>query len=106
MLPIVEKLLIQYAVEEAIDAGATKLVFVTGTSKRAIEDHFDTDPELEQVLADSGNDELLQSIKVSFRAEFRAFTFGKAKHWVLGMPFCMHGKLLVTNHFSYTLRTT
>ena len=63
MLPIVDKPLIQYAVEEAIDAGATKLVFVTATSKRAIEDHFDTDPELEKVLTDSGKDELLQSIK-------------------------------------------
>ncbi len=50
MLPIVDKPLIQYAVEEAIAAGANKLVFVTGSSKRAIEDHFDTDPELESAL--------------------------------------------------------
>ena len=63
MLPIVDKPLIQYAVEEAIDAGATKLVFVTGSSKRAIEDHFDTDPELEQALSDSGKDDLLDSIQ-------------------------------------------
>ena len=63
MLPIVDKPLIQYAVEEAIDAGATKLVFVTGSSKRAIEDHFDTDPELEQALTDSGKDDLLRSIQ-------------------------------------------
>ena len=63
MLPIVDKPLIQYAVEEAIEAGATKLVFVTGSSKRAIEDHFDTDPELEQALTDSGKDELLRSIQ-------------------------------------------
>ncbi len=63
MLPIVDKPLIQYAVEEAIDAGATKLVFVTGSSKRAIEDHFDTDPELEQALTDSGKNELLRSIQ-------------------------------------------
>jgi hypothetical protein len=63
MLPIVDKPLIQYAVEEAIEAGATKLVFVTGSSKRAIEDHFDTDPELEQALTDSGKTELLQSIQ-------------------------------------------
>ena len=59
MLPIVDKPLIQYAVEEAIAAGATKLVFVTGASKRAIEDHFDTDPELEKALTDSGKDDLL-----------------------------------------------
>ena len=63
MLPIVDKPLIQYAVEEAIEAGVTKLVFVTGSSKRAIEDHFDTDPELEQALTDAGKDELLRSIQ-------------------------------------------
>ncbi len=63
MLPIVDKPLIQYAVEEAIEAGATKLVFVTGSSKRAIEDHFDSDPELEQALTDSGKNELLKSIQ-------------------------------------------
>jgi len=63
MLPIVDKPLIQYAVEEAIAAGATKLVFVTGASKRAIEDHFDTDLELEKSLSDSGKDELLASIQ-------------------------------------------
>ncbi|MCP4302638.1 MAG: UTP--glucose-1-phosphate uridylyltransferase GalU [Gammaproteobacteria bacterium] len=63
MLPIVDKPLIQYAVEEAIEAGATKLVFVTGSSKRAIEDHFDTDTALEQALIESGKDELLASIR-------------------------------------------
>ena len=63
MLPIVDKPLIQYAVEEAIAAGATKLIFVTGSSKRAIEDHFDTDAELEQALIESGKDELLASIR-------------------------------------------
>lgn len=63
MLPIVDKPLIQYAVEEAIDAGATKLIFITGSSKRAIEDHFDSDPELEQALTDSGKTGLLKSIR-------------------------------------------
>src|SRR5210317_1106407 len=63
MLPIVDKPLIQYAVEEAIDAGATKLVFVTGSSKRAIEDHFDTDLELEAALKEGGKDELLKTIQ-------------------------------------------
>jgi UTP--glucose-1-phosphate uridylyltransferase len=50
MLPVVDKPLIQYAVEEAIAAGAERLVFVTGASKRAIEDHFDADDELEKLL--------------------------------------------------------
>jgi len=63
MLPIVDKPLIQYAVEEAIEAGATKLVFVTGSSKRAIEDHFDADAELERALVESGKDKLLESIR-------------------------------------------
>jgi len=63
MLPVVDKPLIQYAVEEAIAAGATRLVFVTGSSKRAIEDHFDTDPELERALTESGKTDLLESIR-------------------------------------------
>ena len=63
MLPIVDKPLIQYAVEEAIAAGATKLVFVTGASKRAIEDHFDTDAELERALTESGKTDLLESVR-------------------------------------------
>ena len=63
MLPIVDKPLIQYAVEEAIAAGATRLIFVTGSSKRAIEDHFDADPELERALTDSGKLDELESIR-------------------------------------------
>jgi UTP--glucose-1-phosphate uridylyltransferase len=62
MLPIVDKPLIQYAVEEAIEAGVTKLVFVTGSSKRAIEDHFDKDSELERALTEAGKDDLMHSI--------------------------------------------
>ena len=63
MLPVVDKPLIQYAVEEAIAAGANKLVFVTGASKRAIEDHFDSDPELERALTESRKHEQLESIR-------------------------------------------
>ena len=51
MLPIVDKPLIQYAVEEAAAAGITDMIFVTGRNKRAIEDHFDMNPELESALA-------------------------------------------------------
>jgi UTP--glucose-1-phosphate uridylyltransferase len=63
MLPIVDKPLIQYAVEEALAAGARRLVFVTGSSKRAIEDHFDTDAELERLLLSQGKSDLAQRIK-------------------------------------------
>ena len=60
MLPIVDKPLIQYAVDEALSAGADTLVFITGSSKRAIEDHFDSNPELEAVLQQQGKQELLE----------------------------------------------
>jgi UTP--glucose-1-phosphate uridylyltransferase len=63
MLPIVDKPLIQYAVEEAIAAGAKKLVFVTGASKRAIEDHFDVDFELEHTLEAGGKRDSLALIR-------------------------------------------
>ena len=63
MLPVVDKPLIQYAVEEALGAGATRLVFVTGSSKRAIEDHFDSDPELENLLESQGKSDLLYQIR-------------------------------------------
>lgn len=63
MLPIVDKPLIQYAVEEALAAGAEKLVFVTGSSKRPIEDHFDVDPELERTLESTGKQELLDMVR-------------------------------------------
>jgi UTP--glucose-1-phosphate uridylyltransferase len=62
MLPIVDKPLIQYAVDEALSAGAETLVFITGSSKRAIEDHFDNDPELESVLQAQGKQELLDAL--------------------------------------------
>jgi len=63
MLPIVDKPLIQYAAEEALRAGASKLVFITGSSKRAIEDHFDTDHELEEALEEQGKLDLLKTLK-------------------------------------------
>src|SRR3954469_5804002 len=59
MLPIVDKPLIQYAVEEAYEAGIRHMIFVTGKNKRAIEDHFDTAYELENELEAAGKKELL-----------------------------------------------
>lgn len=63
MLPIVDKPLIQYAVEEAIAAGVTELIFVTGRSKRAIEDHFDKAYELETELEMRGKKDMLQLLR-------------------------------------------
>ncbi|MGH6609294.1 MAG: UTP--glucose-1-phosphate uridylyltransferase GalU [Burkholderiaceae bacterium] len=63
MLPIVDKPLIQYAVEEASAAGITQMIFITGRYKRSIEDHFDRAPELESELAAKGKEELLQVVR-------------------------------------------
>jgi UTP--glucose-1-phosphate uridylyltransferase len=63
MLPVVDKPLIQYAVEEAYAAGIRHMIFVTGRSKRAIEDHFDTAYELENELETSGKHALLALVR-------------------------------------------
>jgi UTP--glucose-1-phosphate uridylyltransferase len=63
MLPIVDKPLIQYAAEEALEAGARQLVFITGSSKRAIEDHFDSDPELESALESQGKKDVAEALR-------------------------------------------
>src|SRR3546814_19026097 len=63
MLPIVDKPLIQYAVEEAIAAGITELIFITGRNKRAIEDHFDSVPELEAELEAKNKHEMLEIVR-------------------------------------------
>ncbi len=62
MLPVVDKPLIQYAVEEALDAGIDTLIFITSRKKHAISDHFDTAFELQTRLAESGKSELLSRI--------------------------------------------
>ncbi len=63
MLPVVDKPLIQYAVEEAVEAGITEMVFITGRNKRAIEDHFDTAYELESELESAGKHALLELVQ-------------------------------------------
>ena len=63
LLPIIDKPIIQYAVEEAVAAGITDLIFVTGRTKRAIEDHFDANPELERALRDKGKDDVAEMVR-------------------------------------------
>src|SRR5205823_814561 len=63
MLPIVDKPLIQYAVEEAVAAGVTELIFITGRNKRSIEDHFDKAYELEIELQKQNKLDLLEGIR-------------------------------------------
>lgn len=63
LLPIIDKPIIQYAVEEAIAAGITDMIFVTGRTKRAIEDHFDRNPELEDALGAKGKDDVRDMVR-------------------------------------------
>lgn len=63
MLPVVDKPLIQYAVEEATQAGIEEMIFVTSSAKRAIEDHFDKNYELESELERKGKMELLETVR-------------------------------------------
>ncbi len=63
MLPIVNKPLVQYGVEEAVEAGMDEICFVTGRGKQALEDHFDISYELEHQIAGTGKEELLNHIR-------------------------------------------
>ena len=63
LLPIIDKPLIQYAVEEAIAAGLDTLIFITGRNKRAIEDHFDSNKELEIALRSKGKNDMADMVK-------------------------------------------
>src|SRR5256885_3704517 len=60
MLPLVDKPIIQYGVEEALAAGCNQIIMVTGPGKTAIEDHFDVSFELERILEEKGKTELLR----------------------------------------------
>ncbi len=63
LLPIVDIPSIQYVVQEAVDAGIQEIIFVTGRGKDGIEDHFDEAPELEQVLAERGHTEIVETLR-------------------------------------------
>jgi UTP--glucose-1-phosphate uridylyltransferase len=63
MLPVVDKPIIQYAVEEAFAAGIEQIIFVTGRGKKALEDHFDKSYEIEHALKEKGKDDLLKQIQ-------------------------------------------
>ena len=101
MLPVVDKPLIQYAVEEAYSAGIRHMIFVTGRNKRAIEDHFDTAYELENELEVAGKLELLalvrsmqpQDMSFSFVRQPRSLGLGHAvlcaEHMVGNEPFAV-----------------
>ena len=78
MLPIVDKPIIQYAVEEAREAGIEHFIFVTGRGKVVVEDHFDNVPELERVLKEHGKVEALQALR-SFMPESGQISFTRQR---------------------------
>lgn len=85
MLPLVDKPLIQYAVEEAAACGIDSILIITGRDKTAIEDHFDISFELEQVLKEKGKDEIFEQIraisdiaKISYTRQKQALGLGHA----------------------------
>jgi len=84
MLPVVDKPLIQYAVEEAAAAGITDMIFITGRNKRAIEDHFDTAYELESVLESQGKQALLDAVRGVLPAGCRCIYIRQAEPLGLG----------------------
>jgi UTP--glucose-1-phosphate uridylyltransferase len=100
MLPLVDKPLIQYVVEEAVDAGIDSIIIVTGRGKTAIEDHFDISFELENLLRERGKDEMVEQARavselarVSYVRQKQALGLGhailQAKDFVEGEPFAV-----------------
>jgi len=84
MLPVVDKPLIQYAVEEAMQSGITELIFVTGRNKRSIEDHFDKNVELEASLIASNKSLLLESIRSIIPSHVKCIYTRQSEHLGLG----------------------
>ncbi|MBS3916180.1 MAG: UTP--glucose-1-phosphate uridylyltransferase GalU [Sulfuritalea sp.] len=84
MMPVVDKPLIQYAVEEAVAAGITDMVFITGRNKRAIEDHFDMAYELEAELEARGKHELLRLVQETVPSHINCIYIRQAEPLGLG----------------------
>jgi len=101
MLPVVDKPIIQYAVEEAREAGIEEFIFVTGRGKTALEDHFDRNPELERLLKDRGKDMQLRLVRdsqldsgqIAYTRQYDPLGLGHAvlcaRHLVNGEPFAV-----------------
>jgi len=110
MLPVLDKPIMQYVIEEAVAADSCEILLVTGKAKRAIEDHFDSNIELEQALAQKGKDELLDTVhEVTNMAHLFSVrqshpkglghAIGCGKAFVDGEPFyVLLGDIIVPDH--------
>lgn len=103
MLPIVDKPLIQYAAEEAIAAGATELIFITGRNKRSIEDHFDNASELEASLEASGKKAMLDVLKAILPSHVSCIFIRQPKALGLGHAVLCAKPVVGDNPFSVIL---
>ncbi len=103
MLTIVDKPLIQYAVEEAYEAGIRQMIFVNGRSKRAIEDHFDTAYELEAELEAAGKDELLELVHTIKPHDMECIYIRQAKAFGLGHAVLCAQSVVVNEPFAVLL---
>lgn len=103
MLPIVDKPLIQYAVEEAAAAGMTEMIFITGRSKRAIEDHFDKAYELEAELAAKDKQLLLEAVQSIKPRNVECFYIRQAEPLGLGHAVLCAEKLVRDEPFAVLL---
>jgi UTP--glucose-1-phosphate uridylyltransferase len=103
MLPVVDKPLIQYAVEEAYAAGVRQMIFVTGRHKRPIEDHFDMTYELEMALEQSGKDELLKVVRSVKPDDMECIYVRQAQALGLGHAVLCGQRLVGDNPFAVLL---
>lgn len=103
MLPVVDKPLIQYAVEEAIQSGITELIFVTGRNKRSIEDHFDKNIELEASLMASNKNFLLESIRSIIPSHVKCIYIRQSEPLGLGHAVLQSKKIINDEPFAVLL---
>lgn len=96
MLPLIDKPLVQYVVEEAVASGIEQLLFVTGRSKRAIEDHFDISFELEALLQEKGKDDMLQEVR-EIADMVKSSTSGRSRPWGSATPSSAPGNSWATS---------
>lgn len=104
MLPIVDRPIIQYAVDEAVEAGCDTLIFVTGRAKRAIEDYFDSSPELEAELEKKGKLEALEAVRNIVPAHVRVVFVRQSRPLGLGHAVLCAAPIIDKNeHFAVLL---
>ncbi len=103
MLPVVDKPLIQYAVEEALEAGIEDIILVTGRNKQVMEDHFDHAYELEKILQEKGKDEALEVARSMLLEEGRISYVRQMRPLGLGHAIWCARKLVGNNPFAVAL---